>query len=211
MTLILNTTKVILMQRDERTTSLWPTLIYTLIISVFAVGSRLLPYYLPALSHGLWNLVPIGALGLFVGSRLRRHYAYLVPLLSMFVADLLLIRPVAELGYSALSWGRLPIYACFVLYVVIGRLLPERELSPLKVGGAAFVGSVQFFLITNFLVWYMGTTYPHTLEGLGICYAMGIPFYGNTLTGDLFFTGLFFGLHALIVRAIERGLARQPA
>ena len=202
------------MQTDDRKHALIPTILCALAFGVFAAACRLLPYYLPNLSAVFWNLAPMGALSLFVGSRLRGHYAYLVPLAAMVASDLLLIPAVAGEGYSAISWGRLPIYACFVLYVLIGRLVPAGETSPLaalKVGGAAFVGSVQFYLITNFLVWYGGTSYPHTLEGLGICYAMAIPFYGNTLVSDLFFSGLFFALHGALLYALERGKERQPA
>jgi hypothetical protein len=197
--------------RDDRTTFLWPTLIYALVLGVFSAGCRLLPYYAPALNDSLWNLAPMGALALFVGSRLRGHYAYAVPLAAMVVSDLLLIRPLAELGWPAMGWGRPLVYASFALYVLIGRLVRERERSPLKIGGAALLGSLQFFLITNFLVWWGGTTYPHTLSGLAECYALAVPFYRGTLTSDLLFTAAFFALHAGLLRVLAPEKARQPA
>ena len=56
--------------------------------------------------------------------------------------------------------------------------------------GNIFLSSTVFFLISNFGVWLLG--YPHTLEGLITCYTLAIPFFGNTLIGDLMFTGGLF-------------------
>lgn len=63
-----------------------------------------------------------------------------------------------------------------------------------------FLGALQFFLITNFGVWAIATTYPHTLVGLVTCYIAGVPFFGNTLAGDAFYAVLFFGGFALLER-----------
>jgi hypothetical protein len=35
--------------------------------------------------------------------------------------------------------------------------------------------------------------YPHTLTALGACYVAAIPFFQNTVAGDLFYTVLLFG------------------
>jgi hypothetical protein len=174
---------------------------FVLVLSAIAVAYRMAPYYLlPPGTYLLWNLVPIGALALFAGSRLRQHWAYAVPLAIMLVSDLMLIRPLAALGMSPFSWGTVLIYASFAVYVLIGRLIREGELSPLVIGGAALLASAQFFLLTNFAVWYSSTFYPHTFAGLMECYLAGVPFYRNTLAGDLFFSGLIFGVHALAFR-----------
>ena len=37
--------------------------------------------------------------------------------------------------------------------------------------------------------------YPHTLAGLAESYVAGLPFFRNTLVGDLFFTGVIFGTY----------------
>lgn len=199
------------MIRDDSNNSFRLTLGYALVLGVFAAACRLMPYYLPSRSDLMWNLMPMGALGLFVGSRLRGWVAYAVPLGAMLVADLLLIRPVAALGYSAINWGTPLIYASFVLYVLIGRLIPQRELLPLTLAGGALLGSTQFFVITNFLVWLNGTTYDHTWGGLMACYAMAIPFYRNTLMSDVVCAAGFFLIHAVMVRGIARVKAGQPA
>jgi hypothetical protein len=200
------------MERDDRTPALWLTLIYTLALGVFAAACRLLPYYVfDPLSGDTWNLAPVGGLALFVGSRLRSRWAYLVPLGAMLVSDLLLIRPLAAMGLPSMGWGTPLIYASFAVYVLIGRWIRPGELPPLKIGGAVLLGSVQFFLVTNFACWPGNPRFPQTLDGLLLCYAQGLPFYRPTLVSDLIFSCAFFGLHAALLHLVEKGKAGQPA
>jgi hypothetical protein len=71
---------------------------------------------------------------------------------------------------------------------------------------ASVLGSVLFFLITNFAVWYGSAFYPQTPAGLLACYTAGLAFYNqqsffiNSLLGDLFYGGLLFGTYALLQR-----------
>ena len=195
---------------DRTQVSLRLTIAFVAFFAVLAVLLRVAPRYLD-LGGGVWNLMPVGALALFAGSRLRTRWAYLVPLGAMLVSDLLLIRPLASLGVFTFTWGTPLIYASFAVYVLIGRLIGQRELSPMVIGGAALVASVQFFLVTNFTVWPNNPLYPQTLGGLLSCYAAGVPFYRHTLASDLFFSALFFGLHAALAWGLAPGKARQPA
>jgi hypothetical protein len=65
----------------------------------------------------------------------------------------------------------------------------------------AFLGSLQFYLITNFYEWCNGMPlYPHTFAGLVSCYAAALPFFGRTLLSDLFYTGVLFSAYALLKR-----------
>jgi hypothetical protein len=141
-----------------------------------------------------WNFAPVGAMSLFAGARLRGWQAYLLPLVLMAITDPLLG------GYSAAT----PlVYLSFMVSVWIGTRLRKTE-NPLAIGGAAVVGSVQFFLITNF-AWLAGSNmYPHTLQGVLQCYTAGIPFFWRTLASDLVYTGVLFGLHAWLSRTVAR-------
>jgi hypothetical protein len=117
------------------------------------------------------------------------------------------------MGMSAFSAWRPVLYASFALYVVLGRLVGRDESSPFVIGGAALLGSAQFFVVSNFLVWLTGGGYafPRTLEGLGQTFFVALPFYGNTVAGDLIFSGLFFGLYAVAQKVRVYLAARQPA
>jgi hypothetical protein len=186
------------------------TVIYVLVLAVIAVLYRAAPrYLLPPDTYLLWHLVPVGALALFAGSRLRVRWAFLIPFGVMLLSDLLLIVPLKAQGMTPFSWATPLLYASFMVYVLFGRLVSEGELSPLVIGGAALLGSVQFFLLSNFTAWYNSQLYPQTLAGLTECYLAGVPFYRGTLVGDLFFSALIFGVHAIVFRP-ARHLATGP-
>lgn len=150
------------------------------------------------------NFAPVGGLSLYSGARLRGWRAYLLPLVLMMVTD-----PLVG-GYS---FATPFIYASFMINVWIGTRLRSTE-NPLRIGAAAGIGSLQFFLISNFGTWLGSTTtYAHTLAGLGQCYIAGIPFYGRTLASDVVYAAAFFGLHAWLSRTVVRSerVAAQAA
>jgi hypothetical protein len=175
---------------SERETTLLRTILIFAMI-VLAAGLRLAPHP--------WNFTPVGAIALFSGAMVRdRRVAFLFPLLVMFTTDTII-------GFHKLS----PlVYASFLLSVLIGRFLNEKR-SLVRVGGATFLGALQFFLITNFGVWAFLNSYPYTGAGLAACYIAGIPFFWNTLTGDAVYTALLFGSFVLAERLAPR--LRQSA
>jgi hypothetical protein len=134
-----------------------------------------------------WNFTPIGAMAIFSGAMFRdRRVSFLFPLVALFAGDLFV-------GLHRL----IPVvYASFLLSVLIGTWLANRR-SLLRTGGAVFLGALQFFLVTNFAIWKVFDTYPHTLAGLVACYITGLPLFGNTLAGDAVYAALFFGIFAL--------------
>jgi hypothetical protein len=166
-------------------------------LSIVGVMARLVPH--------VPNFTPLGGLSLFAGARLRGWQAWVLPLVLMAATD-----PFVG-GYS---FATPFVYASFMLNVWIGSRLLRASNSPLRIGGAAAIGSLQFFLITNFAVWiHFPTTYAHTLGGLAACYVAAIPFYGRMLAADLLYSAALFGLHALLTRrvAARERTAAQPA
>jgi hypothetical protein len=146
------------------------------------------------------NFTPVGSMSLFAGARLRGWWAYLVPLAMMAVTDPLLHAIFGIPGYTKASPF---IYASFMVNVWIGRKLAVSE-NPVRIGAAAFACSLQFFLVTNFAVWFGSNFYAHSLAGLATCYSEAIPFWGRTLAGDLVFTAVLFGLYAWLSRRVAR-------
>ena len=153
--------------------------ILTATMIIFAAAVRILPHP--------WNFTPIGAMAIFSGAMFRdRRVAFLFPLLALFAGDLFV-------GLHRL----IPVvYASFLLSVLIGAWLANRR-TILRIGGAVCLGALQFFLVTNFAVWQISVSYPHTPAGLAACYIAGLPFFGNTLAGDALYSTLFFGAFAL--------------
>jgi hypothetical protein len=158
---------------------------------VAAAATRLIPH--PP------NLASISAIALFGGAYFSdRRLAFLIPLAALLLSDLIL-------GfYSHME----VVYLSFALIVCIGLWLQNKR-SVFQIAGAALASSVLFFLLTNFGVWAFESLYPKTLEGLISCYVAAIPFFQNTLQGDLFFTVVLFGGFALLERSFPK--IRDPS
>lgn len=139
-----------------------------------------------------WNFTPVGAMALFSGAMLRdRRLAFTFPLLALFAGDVFV-------GFHKL----MPmVYASFLLSVLIGRFLQNRR-TLLRIAGATLIGSAQFFLVTNFAVWWLLNSFPKSAAGLAACYIAGIPLFWNTLAGDAFYAAFLFGGFALAERFI---------
>jgi len=162
---------------------------------VFAAALRLVPH--PP------NFTPIGAMALFSGAYLgRRIVAFAAPLGALLLSDLVL-------GFYH---GQATVYFSVALIVMLG-MVALRRVSLLRVGTAAVASSILFFVITNLGMWLFSGFYPRTLIGLEACYVAAIPFFQNTLAGDLFYATLLFGgfrIAELLVPRIDRRDA-QPA
>jgi len=160
-------------------------LISPFIIILFAVILRILPH--PP------NFAPIAAMALFGGAYINKKYALIVPLAAMFVSDIFL-------GFHP---GMLFVYGSFLIIGLIGMWLKNKGNAKI-VFGAALFSSFIFFAITNFGVWLAGGLYPRTVDGFIQCYLYAMPFFRNTIIGDLFYVGIFFGCYELAQLLITR-------
>jgi hypothetical protein len=149
------------------------------------------------------NFTPIGAMALFSGAYLgRRIVAFAAPLGALLLSDLVL-------GFYH---GQATVYFSVALIVMIGMVALSR-VSPVRVGAAAITSSVLFFVITNFGMWMFSGIYPRTIVGLEACFVAAIPFFQNTIAGDLFYATLLFGgfhVAELLVPKLAQRTA-QPA
>jgi hypothetical protein len=158
-------------------------------IVLLAAMSRLLPH--PS------NFAPIGGMALFGAAYYgRRCWAFLVPMVSMWISDLVLNNVVYGQYFDGFVWfysGSLFTYGAFALIVLLGFFTLKR----VRVAGLALSvlgASVIFFLVSNFGVWWSSGMYPPTAGGLVACYVAGLPFFWNTLAGDAVYTALLFGV-----------------
>jgi len=87
--------------------------------------------------------------------------------------------------------------------------LVRNTRSPARIAAVSLIASLQFFLITNFGMWYSYNFYPHTPAGLIECYVAGLPFLGFTVGGDLGFAAVLFGAYDWLP-ALVRGTKRVP-
>ena len=140
---------------------------YIFLISVitFAVLSRFLPH--PP------NFTPVAAIALLSCKGFNNRWiAIIIPMIIMFISDLVL-------GLH----GSIPfVYGAFILISLFGSFVKKINI------GVVLSSSVIFFLVSNFGVWFL--YYPSTFTDLVSCYTLAIPFFLNTILGDLFFSAL---------------------
>lgn len=155
--------------------------LFPVLVVLAAVLMRFLPH--PA------NVAPIAAMALFGGAYLNKKYATILPLVVMLISDLFL-------GFHK----TMPfVYGSFLIASVIGMALKDRVKAKTVVC-ASLLSSIIFYMVTNFGVWLTSGMYEMTFLGLIKCYVLAIPFFRNTLAGDLFYTVMMFGGYEVMLR-----------
>lgn len=161
---------------------------------LLAIAVRFLPFAGPMnfLPHA-WHFTPVAASLLFFGARGSRRQMW-VPLALLAASDVALTTLVYRYPFS---WDHFVTWAWYAAMLWMGTTIKQDAGAP-RILGTALVGSVSFFLISNFAVWAAWAMYPHTFAGLMTCYAAGLPFFRGTVVGDLLFTAVMFGIPALL-------------
>ena len=156
------------------------------ILILAAALSRLLPH--PD------NFTPIAAIALAGGVYLEKRFALIIPLAALVISDIFI-------GFHNTI---LFVYGSLVIIGFMGLWLKSHK-KIVPVLGTAILSSILFFVVTNFGVWLTGGGwfYPKTWQGLVECYTMAVPFFRNTLAGDLIYTGVLFGLFELSFYSIH--------
>lgn len=153
----------------------------TYLLIILGLAARLLPH--PA------NFTPVGAIGLFGGAQLPKRLALALPLVAVFISDLVI-------GFY--TWQvMVSVYLGFLVYGLAG-LWIRQNYSIKRVVAGTLGASVFFFLITNFSVWAFTPLYPKTALGLSESYLAALPFFRNSLIGDFFYTAALFGVYELV-------------
>lgn len=155
---------------------------------LLAALSRILPHP--------YNFTPLGAIALFGAAYFTdKKWAILIPLFAMWVSDLVL----NNFFYSSITGGvtlfntqMLPVYGSILLIALLGMATLKKVTLP-RVLASAVSASVIFFVITNLAVWYAQPLYPLSVEGLVACFSAALPFFNNTLAGDLVYCSALFG------------------
>lgn len=147
----------------------------------------------------LFNLAPVGALGLFCGSVFKdKRVAFLMPLLAMFIADIYFQFFTNVHGFYGLEqWF---VYGGLVLATLLGTFLKRR--NPLNIVGFSLVGSLIFFIVSNFGS-YLSGMWGQGSDALLTTYIRAIPFFRNTVISDLIWSSVLFGIYFLVQRSPE--------
>tara|TARA_B100000963_G_scaffold15073_1_gene11554 strand:- start:200 stop:682 length:483 start_codon:yes stop_codon:yes gene_type:complete len=139
--------------------------IFLVSLIFFAILSRFLPH--PP------NFTPIAAIALLSSKGFtNRWVVFLIPIVSLFISDLFI-------GLHA----TIPfVYISFILIALLGMYVKKINIV------SVLLSSTIFFLVSNFGVWLL--YYPISTEGLVQCYTLALPFFLNTVLGDLVYGAL---------------------
>ena len=150
---------------------------------ILTVVSRFIPHAA--------NFTAVGGITIFASKNIGVKNAIILTLISAIICDIFL-------GFSFAS---IFVYAGMIGYAVFGKFI-SNKLSYIYV---PVIGSIFFFLISNFGVW-LGPWYQHNLSGLISCFVSAIPFFKNTLISDIVFTISIFSFVAIYKKIKEEGL-----
>lgn len=169
-----------------------PALLVALALAVAGVLLRVLPH--PD------NFAPVAAVALFSGFALPPMLALTVPLVVLVASDIV----IGPHDLFWLTWAAFAVVTCLGFWV-------RRNPTLVRIAAGSVVASVFFFAVSNLGVFLFGRLYPRTWQGLIDCYVMAIPFFRNTLAGDLFFSAVIFGVYVLARRAALVDAPAAPA
>ncbi|HLC94857.1 MAG TPA: DUF6580 family putative transport protein [Patescibacteria group bacterium] len=161
---------------------------YIALIS-FGVLSRIIPH--PA------NVTAIGGASFFAGNKRNVWLAMSISFIAMGVSDMVI-------GFHAIMWAT---YMGMFGYVLAGRVLQSTQSMRPRLFGVT-IASTWFFLITNYAVWTQGLIYPKTFTGLINCFVMALPFFRNSLIGDIAVTASLFSLSHAVQKYFRNTNAR---
>lgn len=149
------------------------------------------------------GFAPQIAMAVFGGAVIRdKRLAFLLPLLSMFLSDVLyqVLFSYGYVPYGGFYEGQVSNYILLAAITLIG--FSARNLNWIRIASATLAAPVLYFLASNFLVWFGGggLQRPKTFSGLMMCYNDAIPFFRSGLTSTILFSAILFGGYVLIQR-----------
>lgn len=151
-----------------------------------------------------YGFAPQIAMAIFGGAIIKeKKLAFLLPLLSMFVSDLLFqllyINGVSIMpGFYA---GQITNYVLFGGLTVFGFFIKGFDLK--KIAISAISAPTVYFILSNFMVWaspspFAGLGRPKNFSGLMMTMSDGLPFYPWSVAATVVFSAILFGSYYFI-------------
>ena len=153
------------------------------------------------------QFTPLGAMALFGGAYFRSQpHALLMPLLTLFVSDIIIMQTVfpnyqSGLLYAGWYWT----YLSFMGMTVIGRYFLYKRVGIFRFIGGAFSCAVFHWVVSDIGICFMGgdMNIYAGLQGwtsIAACYIAAIPFMKPVLMGNLLYGAIFFATYEGVVR-----------
>lgn len=163
------------------------------VLILLAALSRLLPH--PP------NFSPVIAISILGGAIItNRKLAFIIPIAVMVISDIFI-------GFHPYIWA---VYSAMIVSVLIG-MYAGKNMKFSKLVISSLMGSILFYIITNFAYWLTSGSYPMNLTGLSQAYIVGLPFFkynpiemlGFGMIGDLIYVTILYGAYRLAERKVE--------
>jgi hypothetical protein len=140
------------------------------------------------------NFAPVAAIAIAASLCLNKKWSIILPVGALFISDLLIgFYDWKLMAVVYVSFGMIGIFSWFL----------KKHGNFLNVVATSLGASIFFFFSTNIAVWIFSAWYPKTISGLILCLEMGLPFFRNTLMGDLFYT-VVLASGIILVKEINR-------
>jgi hypothetical protein len=169
--------------QEHKLNSGFTYLVILAVLIAMGVAGRLLPH--PP------NFTPMAAIALFAGFIFVKRYMSVVAVVAA-----MLLTDYFAFGYLSPEWfaskSMVVVYLA-LLFPIVFRGFLQKKLGVFRIAAAALASSTVFFVATNFAVWAFSPMYEKTFAGLVLCYTMAIPFFQNTIAGDMIWSGVIFG------------------
>ena len=153
-----------------------------------------------------YGFAPQIAMAIFGGAIIKdKKFAFLLPLLAMFVSDgLYQLLYINGLGIiPGFYEGQALNYLLFAGLTVFGFFIKNFNVKNIAI--ASISAPTVYFIISNFLVWasaspLAGLQRPKTFSGLMMCYGDGLPFYPWSLASTVVFSAILFGSYYFMTK-----------
>tara|TARA_Y100001970_G_scaffold212744_1_gene259850 strand:+ start:593 stop:1093 length:501 start_codon:yes stop_codon:yes gene_type:complete len=138
------------------------------------------------------NFTPIIAVAIMSAYFFKNVYFSLaVLLISMFISDIFI-------GF----YNNMFLIYFTISFIALVFFQFAKNLNSKNLLVFGLVGSVIFFIISNFGVWLFGSLYEKNLNGLIYCYTLAIPFFVNTLVSTILYSYLGYYANRLMAKKL---------
>lgn len=157
-----------------------------------------------------YGFAPQIAMAIFGGAIIKnKKFAFLLPLLSMFISDALyeiLFRNGVG-NMPGFYEGQITNYILFTSLTLFGFFIKNFNIGRLAI--ASIAAPTTYFIISNFLVWLSssplaGLSRPKTFNGLLLCFGDGLPFYPWSVAATFIFSAILFGSYYFLTKQSPR-------
>lgn len=151
-----------------------------------------------------YGFAPQIAMAIFGGAIIKdKKWAFLLPLLSMFISDglyeLLYVNGIGNI--QGFYDGQLTNYILIGGLTVFGFFIKNSNIKSIAI--ASVSAPTVYFILSNFLVWLnpmAGFGRPSTFGGLMMTMQDGLPFYPWSLASTIVFSAIFFGSYYFMAK-----------